>query len=177
MQTQLIVNLFGSPPAHVIAELFGLIEGHQCHSLDSRITNLDATLNALLRLQGNWDRITRLETSLHDFANRHRLALNIEHNQVMATEDRHLPYIIDAIGLVSSGVTGVLTQFCHNQGIGVREMNSHVYQPPHSTEQLVQLRAWIKIPADLHLGRLKGEFFDLCDNLNLDAAIEPDRTA
>lgn len=177
MQTQLIVNLFGNPPPQALAELFALIEAHHCHSLDSRITALDAVVNILIRLQGNWDRVTRLESALNDLAQRHQMALNVERNPNAPANDRHLPYIIDAIGLVSAGVTSVMAQFCRNQGIVLREMSSHVYRPAHSTEKLIQLRAWIQVPADLHLGRMKSDFFDLCDNLNLDAAIEPDRNA
>jgi glycine cleavage system transcriptional repressor len=31
----------------------------------------------------------------------------------------------------------------------------------------------VNIPADTHVGRLREEFMEFCDNLNLDAIMEP----
>lgn len=177
MHTQLIVNLFGPADAQAATPLFALIHEHQCQALDSRLTTLDDCTSLVVRLTGNWDRMTRLETALDDFARRHQLTLNIQRNPDSRARARQLPYVIDAIGLASAGVAAALTGFCSQQGIVLHELSIHAYHPPRSTEQLVQLRAQIDIPADLHIGRMKNDFFDLCDHLNLDAAIEPDRSA
>jgi glycine cleavage system transcriptional repressor len=31
----------------------------------------------------------------------------------------------------------------------------------------------VNVPASIHLGAMREEFMDLCDNLNLDAILEP----
>ena len=177
MHTQLIVNLFGPADAQAVTPLFDLIHEHQCQSLDSHLITLDGAISLVVRVTGNWDRMTRLESALDDFAGTHRLALNIQRNPHNRDRDRHLPYVIDAIGLASTGLAAALTRFCSQQGIVLHELSAHAYHPPRSTEQLVQLRAQIDVPAALHIGRMKTDFFDLCDHLNLDAAIEPDRSA
>ena len=128
-----------------------------------------------LRIGGNWDRLVRVETALKDFAQRMHLELFIQQESGDVAHEAVLPYVLDAIGLETVDMSAAIVRFCARQGVGVRELSTRAYRPKHSSERLIQLRALVDLPVQAHLGQFKSDFFDLCDALNLDAAIEPER--
>lgn len=176
MQTQLVVNLFGKLNAVQMADLFEIVQQQQCRSLDSHVMSFGSRLDLGVRISGNWDRVTRVESALREFAQKHQAEINIYHEQTPEGREAVLPYVMDAIGLESVDMTAMLLRFCVRQGVNVRELSTRAYRPARSSERLIQLRAEVDIPTTCHLGQFKTDFFDLCDVLNLDAAIEPNRT-
>jgi glycine cleavage system transcriptional repressor len=40
---------------------------------------------------------------------------------------------------------------------------------------MFSLSMTISVPSDQHIGRLRSEFLDFCDDRNLDATLEPSR--
>ncbi|MDD4966490.1 ACT domain-containing protein [Halothiobacillus sp.] len=175
MQTQLIVNLFGPMGAAHLADLLALIQQQQCRALDSHMLSFEQRMALALRISGNWDRVTRVESALREFAQRLGVDIQVQHEQTVAEREPVLPYVVDAIGLASCDIAAVITRFFAQQGVSVRELSTRAYRPARSSERLIQMRVQIDIPARCHLGQFKSDFFDLCDNLNLDAAIEPER--
>lgn len=175
MQTQLIVNLFGSMGTSHLADFLALVQRQQCHALDSHILSFEERKVLALRIMGNWDRVTRLESALREFAERAGIDIHVQHEQSLAGREAVLPYVVDAIGLASADIAAVITRFFAEQAVSIRELSTRAYRPARSSERLIQMRAQIDIPADSHLGQFKSNFFDLCDTLNLDAAIEPER--
>lgn len=176
MQTQLVVSLFGKLDVVQMADLFGIIQQQHCRGLDSHVMTFGARLAMGLRISGNWDRVTRVESSLREFAQKHQVEISIFHEQTPEGREAVLPYVLDAIGLESADIAATLLRFCARQGVSLRELSTRAYRPARSIERLIQLRAEVEIPTTCHLGQFKTDFFDLCDALNLDAAIEPNRT-
>ncbi|WP_298220344.1 ACT domain-containing protein [Halothiobacillus sp.] len=175
MQTQLIVNLFGPMDASHLADLLALIQQQQCRAQDSHMLSFEQCMAVALRICGNWDRVSRVDSALREFAERGGIDIQIQHEQAEPRREPVLPYVVDAIGLESADLAAVITRFLARQEAGIRELSTRAYRPARSSERLIELRAQIEIPARCHLGQLKSDFFDLCDTLNLDAAIEPER--
>ncbi|WP_407275466.1 glycine cleavage system protein R [Halothiobacillus sp. DCM-1] len=175
MPSYLVVTLFGSCRSSTLADLLALIAAQHCRALDSHFMSFDAVSAFALRIGGNWDRLVRVETALKDFAQRMQLEISVQQEAGQAEHEAVLPYVLDAIGLESADMSAAIVRFCARQGVGVRELSTRSYRPKHSSEQLIQLRAAVDLPAHAHLGQFKSDFFDLCDALNLDAAIEPER--
>lgn len=176
MQTQLVLSLFGKLDVVQMADLFEIIQQQHCRALDSHVLTFGSRLEMGVRVSGNWDRVTRVESALREFAQKHQVAINIHHEQAPEGREPVLPYVLDAIGLESADIAAALLRFCVRQGVSLREFSTRAYRPARSVERLIQLRAEIDIPTTCHLGQFKTDFFDLCDALNLDAAIEPNRT-
>jgi glycine cleavage system transcriptional repressor len=176
MQTQLVVSLFGKLDVVQMADLFEIVQQQQCRALDSHVLTFGSRLDMGLRISGNWDRVTRVESALREFAQKHQVDVNIYHEQTPEGREAVLPYVLDAIGLESADIAAALLRFCVRQSVSVRELSTRAYRPARSVERLIQFRAEVDIPTSCHLGQFKTDFFDLCDALNLDAAIEPNRT-
>ncbi len=176
MQTQLIVNFFGELNAAQLADLLGVIQQQHCRALDSHLIAFEQRVVFAIRIAGHWDRVTRVESALREFARSQALEIQAQHEKTTAEREPVLPYVLDAIGLESADMLAVIARFCAKQEVILRDISTRAYRPARSSERLIQLRAQIELPARCHLGQFKTDFFDLCDSLNFDAAIEPERT-
>ena len=56
---------------------------------------------------------------------------------------------------------------------GFEDMVTSSYAAPHTGTPMFSMRLKVEIPADISISRLREEFFEFCDELNLDAVIEP----
>jgi glycine cleavage system transcriptional repressor len=52
-------------------------------------------------------------------------------------------------------------------------MNTRSYPAPHTGAPMFGVYMIVNVPSSIHLGAMREEFMDLCDNLNLDAILEP----
>ena len=58
-------------------------------------------------------------------------------------------------------------------GIEIGEVTTRSYPAAHTGTPMFSVQMFVNIPASLHISRLREEFMDFCDQLNLDAIIEP----
>jgi len=177
MHTQLVISLLAPDAPGLLARLTSLITQSHCLYHDSRIAVFGETLTGSIIVDGSWDRLAKLETALEKFQTETGANLQWQRAHRDHSRRRCLPYIVDAIGLTSVNMPEAIAGFLANHSIRIRDFSTHCYLPQHSNEPLTVLRALVDVPADLHLGQLKSNFFDLCDRINLDAALEPDRSA
>ena len=52
-------------------------------------------------------------------------------------------------------------------------MVTRSYSAPHTGTPMFSVNLAIGIPASMHIAMLREEFLDFCDDLNLDAVLEP----
>ena len=55
----------------------------------------------------------------------------------------------------------------------IGEVTPRSYPAAHTGTPMFSVQMFVNIPASLHISRLREEFMDFCDQLNLDAIIEP----
>ena len=55
------------------------------------------------------------------------------------------------------------------------ELQTNTYPAPHTGTPMFSVHVTVGVPANTHIPTLRGEFFDYCDDLNLDATFEPVR--
>jgi len=175
MQTQMVMTVIAPNDAGLPDRLTALIMNQRCRVLDSRLTLLGEWLSGCLLIEGSWDRLALLETALDGFCEQTGTRLEWQRSQPGTPTMAALPYVVDAIGLASADMVPNITHFLTMQGIRLRDLSTHSYVPSHGSETMMSLRALVDVPSALHLGQLKSDFFELCDRLNLDAVLEPDR--
>jgi glycine cleavage system transcriptional repressor len=73
------------------------------------------------------------------------------------------------------GIVHEVADFFASREINIEEMGTWTYPAAHTGTPMFSLNLTVSIPADVHIGRLRDEFTGFCDNLNLDATIEPSR--
>ncbi|HES75719.1 MAG TPA: glycine cleavage system protein R [bacterium] len=175
MQTYLAITLLGQDHLGLIERIMRPIAQHKCLIHDSRIASLGQQSAAVLLVSGSWDRLTRLENTLKLLAKEHDLALHMVRTEAPAPVEAHLSYAVDVVGLNTPDMTHQLAQFFTAQGIHIRDLATMPFSSPNNATPMLNLRMQVDIPANLRLALLKEAFFDLCDELNLDATLDPVR--
>lgn len=175
MQTYLAITLLGPDQLGLIERITRPIAQHKCLLHDSRMASLGQQSAASMLVSGSWDRLTRLENAIKQMAKEHHLALHMLRTEAPTPADSHLSYAVDVVGLNTPEMTHELAQFFSAQGIHIRDLATMPYSSPNNATPMLTLRMQIDVPANLRLALLKEAFFDLCDELNLDATLDPIR--
>ena len=82
-------------------------------------------------------------------------------------------YTVDAVCLDQAGIVHNLAGFFSSRGIDIAELNTRSYAAAHTGAPMFSVQMIVHIPAKVHIAALREEFMDLCDQMNLDAILEP----
>jgi glycine cleavage system transcriptional repressor len=175
MQTYLAITLLCKDSLDLVERITRPIAQHNCVIYDSRIVTLGNHSGSAMLIAGSWDRISRLEHALRQLAAQHDMSLHMTRSEPTVVSEAHMSYAVDIVGLNAPDITHVLVQFFAAQGIAIRDLATQPYHSPNNATDMLTLRMQVDIPANVRLALLKEAFFDLCDELNLDATIDPVR--
>lgn len=137
------------------------------------MTVLGGEFAMVLLVSGNWNNITKLENTLPKLEQ--RLSLTISARRTSEREPRHnlLPYAVDVVCLDQPGIVYNLADFFAERKIGISDLTTRGYAAAHTGAPMFAVQMAINIPADLHIAGLREEFMEFCEELNLDAIMEP----
>jgi glycine cleavage system transcriptional repressor len=66
-----------------------------------------------------------------------------------------------------------LASFFSKRQINIQEMATSTYAAAHTGTPMFSVHLTVDIPASQQISALRDEFMDFCDQLNLDAVMEP----
>jgi len=173
--TYLVIAALGQDRAGLINELSAVILEAGCNVADSRMTVLGGEFALLMLVSGPWNAIAKLENQINLLQNRLGLIITTRRTEPRQSAGDLLPYHVEVISLDHPGIVHQLANFFSTRGINIEEMSSTTYMAAHTGTPMFNLDINVAVPADTHIGRLREEFLDFCDTLNLDAVIEPVR--
>ena len=84
-----------------------------------------------------------------------------------------LPYAVEVVAVNQPGIVHHLANFFASRSINIEDMVTRSYSAPHTGTPMFSVNLAIGIPASMHIAMLREEFLDFCDDLNLDAVLEP----
>ncbi|MDH3559571.1 MAG: glycine cleavage system protein R [Gammaproteobacteria bacterium] len=171
--SQLVLSALGEDKAGIIDELSRCVMDCGCDIIDSRMTVLGGDFAILLLVAGNWNNIAKLETQVGPLEE--RLSLMITARRTTPREIRKdlLPYGVDVVALDQPGIVHNLASFFSQRNINIQEMATSTYAAAHTGTPMFSVHLSVDIPASMQISVLRDEFMDFCDQLNLDAVIEP----
>ena len=170
---QLAITVLGNNPINLIAEILAVIRDCKCNILEIRSTSLAQATAAYLLVQGNWNQIAKLENMLDAIERRADIKI-----QTLRPEQREkvrecIPYSLETLSLDRDNVVESLVSFLFVRDIAIEEITASSYQAPYIQNAVFSTKFIILIPPQLHLLSLREEFLDFCDQLNIDAILEP----
>jgi glycine cleavage system transcriptional repressor len=89
------------------------------------------------------------------------------------TERNLLPYAVEVVSIDHPGIVHNLASFFSSRRINIEELGTNSYAAAHTGTPMFSVHMVVEIPSDIHIASLRDEFMEFCDNLNLDAVIEP----
>ncbi|OYV16990.1 MAG: glycine cleavage system transcriptional repressor [Methylococcaceae bacterium NSP1-2] len=170
---QLAVTVLGSHQSRFMAEILPAIRDCKCHILEIRSSCIGQSTAAYLLIQGNWNQIAKFEGIL-DLIQK-RLEIKV---QTLRTESKEkvkecLPYSLETISLDNENIIESIATFLLDHEIEIEEVTGSSYQAPYLQTAVFSSKFIVLIPASVSLLTLREEFMDFCDQLNIDAILEP----
>ena len=172
---QLVITVLGEDRPDLIVELTRTIREAKCTILESRMTELGLEFAGHLLVEGNWNHIVRLENALESLAGRCNLKLQLLRAREIENpeEENNLPYAVDVFATDQINNIHELSGFLASRNIDIMDLSTSRYPAPFTGSPLFLAHLIVKVPAGTRIVSLRDEFLDFCDQLNLDAILEP----
>jgi len=140
---------------------------------ESRMTALGNEFAMLLLVAGNWHSIARIETELAKLAETSAMTIQVRRTAERPAREDMAPYSVDVVCIDQAGIVSGLSGFFAARGIDIGELSTRSYAAAHTGAQMFSVYMVVNVPARIHVGALREEFMDFCDEMNLDAILEP----
>ena len=177
MEQLLVITAVGNDHTGAVQSVSQIILDCGASIRESRMTTLGAEFAMIMLVAGNWHAISRLEQQLDRHADDKSLAIHVRRTETMQFSKELLPYAIDVVCLDQPGIVHHLSGFFAERKIGIAEVTTRSYPAVHTGTPMFSVQMFVNIPAGIHISGIREEFMEFCDRLNLDAIMEPVKTA
>ncbi len=140
---------------------------------ESRMAALGNEFAMLLLVTGNWHSIARIETELGRLAESSGMTIQVRRTAERPAREDMVPYSVDVVCIDQAGIVSGLSGFFASRGIDIGELSTRGYAAAHTGAQMFSVYMIVNVPTRIHVGALREEFMDFCDEMNLDAILEP----
>ena len=169
----LVISTLGKDRSGIVEHLTQPVNDCGCNILDTRMTVLGGEFALMMLVDGNWNAVAKLETLLKPLGS--QLALTII---AQRTEQRHpqtdlFPYSVNVVALDHPGIVNQLASFFAARDINIEDLYTDSYRAAHTGSPMFAVTMVVAIPSSISIARLRDEFLDFCESLNLDAMMEP----
>jgi glycine cleavage system transcriptional repressor len=169
----IVVSALGSDRTGLVYDLTRVVLECTGNIVDSRMSALGSEFAMLLLVSGNWHTLAKLETELAKLAETSGITVSLRRTEQRAARKDVLTYSVDVVCLDQPGIVHNLAGFFSARGIDIAELTTRSYAAAHTGAPMFSVQMIVHVPAKVHIAALREEFMDLCDQLNLDAILEP----
>lgn len=171
----LAMSLTGKPQTKMAHEFAKFIRVSGCNIIESRSFMLGSQMMGYCFVGGNWSAIAKLEAGLPNFERKHEV--NIYPRKVELGEARadRLSYTIYLIALDRPGILEDVMAFLAAEDVEIIEVSGYHFQGRFTKALMASLTVSITLPTNLLISDFRERFIIFCDDLNLDATLEPDK--
>ncbi len=173
MENYLVVTALGKNRPEDLEQFTRAIKECGCNITESRISVLGSEFCILLKLAGSWDAIAKIEDMLPRLEKRLNMTIMARRTAPAKLSGNLMPYAIDVVSFDHPGIVHDIINFIHDNKLGIQEMHSHTYMAANTGTPMCSLHVTINIPSDMSIAAIRGDFMEFCDQLNLDAIMEP----
>ena len=173
MKNYLVVSVLGTDKPGIANDLTTIATEHGCNIVDSRMAVLGGEFAVIMMLSGSWSSIAKFESNIGVIEKKLGLLTLVKRTEMVSNKSNLMPYIIQVVALDSSGIIKEISTFFSSQMINIENLQTDTYKAPHTGAPMLVLNMTVNIPVDMHIADLRERFTLFCDDLNLDASMEP----
>ena len=137
------------------------------------MATLGSEFAILMLVSGNWHTLNRLEKGLDKLGGDDNLTFSIRKTGERPAKDDRMPYAVDVVCLDQQGIVFGLANFFASRNIEIADVATRRYAAAHTGAPMFAVQMAVNIPGSVHLAQLREEFMEMCDEMNLDAILEP----
>ena len=173
MLNYIVLTALGENHPQIIEKYSKAIKESGCNIVDSRAIVLGQKLSLSMMLSGSWNAVAKLEHMLPTLKTRLNVDFQFRRTNPSDKTGHGMPYAIEIVSMDRVGVVYDITDFLVKNDIDIHDMFTNTYKTAHSGTLMFSLHATVTIPVNISISTIRGEFNDFCDQLNLDAIMEP----
>lgn len=157
----------------VASKLADVIAESGCNIVTNRMVVMGQECVGGMQVVGNWSNIAKLEHNLPLLEKKHGYTLMWRRTEPKKFDDQVLLYTIQVVGIDKPEIAQQMYNFWLNEKVLVQETYGDSYLANQTGTRMLTLTMVIAIPGDIPIFELRERFLILCDQLNLDAIMEP----
>ena len=173
MQQLVVLSVVGTDRAGVVNELTKVVLDCGGNIEESRMTALGSEFAMIVLVSGNWHTLNKLESAIEKLAAERELTASIRKTEKRRGTEDCMPYLVDVVCLDQPGIVFNLANFFATRSIEISEVATRRYAAAHTGAPMFSLQMTVNLPSRLHISQVRDEFLEICDQLNLDAILEP----
>lgn len=172
-ENHLVISALGEDRPGIVNELSRLIYDCRCNIVDSRMTVLGGEFAVILLVSGDGDGMAELRAALPGLQKRLDLTLISRETAARAPRPDQVPYLVHAVAIDHPGIVHQLANFFSSRHINIENLGTDSYAAPHTGAPMFAITMQVNVPAALRIAELREHFLAFCDELNIDATMEP----
>jgi len=176
MSSLLVLTALGEDRPGIIASLTSKIVTYDCNISESRMSLLGGEFAIIMLIDGQWNNIAKLETSLPTMEIELGVKLNCKRTEARELNIKAIPYTVEVLAMDNLGIVHRVTKFFAGRKINIHDVETSCFNAPHTGTPMFTLNMTIEVPSDTHIATLREDFMEFSDEYNLDAIIEPVKT-
>ncbi|MDH5649952.1 MAG: ACT domain-containing protein [Gammaproteobacteria bacterium] len=173
MNQCIVLSAIGNDRPGIVSELSGDINKWGGNIADSRMTVLGGEFALILLVEGSESAIKEIEQNIDDLQQRLSLTIICRRTGRGGPKQSGVPYAIEVVAMDHPGIVSDIARFLSSRGINIQDMDTHSYAAAHTGTPMFALTMTVSIPADQSIAVLRQAFKSYCDDLNMDATLEP----
>ena len=173
MQQLIVLTAVGTDRAGVVNDIARVVLDCGGNIEESRMTALGSEFAMIVLVSGNWHALNKLEAAIDKLSDERDLTTNIKKTEKRVGNEDCMPYLVDVVSIDQAGIVFNLANFFAARSIEIAEVATRRYAAAHTGAPMFSLQMTVSLPAKLHISQIRDEFLEICDQLNLDAILEP----
>ena len=173
MNNYLVLTALGKDKPGIVDKLSMAIMDCGCNIEDSRMMVMGGEFAVMLMVSGKWNELAKLEDSLPLLREKLALTITAERTETKPHTANLIPYSVEVVAIDHPGIVYQIANFFSAREINIHELNSNRYAAAHTGTPMFSMNMIVDIPGNIRISALREDFLDFCDDLNMDAIIEP----
>ena len=175
MQTHLILSAIATDEQRGLSALVRTIHESGCGIREARLVRFGDHVSVVAGVTGNWNAVAKLEDALVRLDGADGLRIVSSRSSRDAVQGEAIPYLAEISGVDRAGVLARMVRFFADREIPIEDLHATTSRTQYSETRIGSAHFTVGLPASLSLATVRGEFMDLCDELNVDGVLAPIR--
>jgi glycine cleavage system transcriptional repressor len=177
MQTKqyLSVMMLGPDNSEILKTVSFLIVQHDCQMVNCHILSQGELYQVNFLLSGEWSALAKIEPKLKKLEQKYTLTVVLKRTELKPPEKPVVPYVLYLVCLEDSSAFHQLMRFLHQESVYITEVFVESYKTRQTGTPMIAITVKIQINTDTSLSDWRERFMLFCDDLNIDAIMEPEK--
>ena len=172
-----VITAVGEDRTGIVNELSNEILEDGGNVEDSRMAVLGGAFSIIMLVAGEQEAIDKLLTGIPKLEQKLGLTMVIKKTEPKPQDAPLIPYRVDIVSMDHPGIVHDVADFFAQREINIEDMSTATYAAAHTGTPMFSMHVTIAVDAESPIAELRNEFQEFCDDLNLDASMEPAATA